>query len=279
MIEILQVSKTFPIPKRKRKKGHAEGDPREVGDSFHVLTDISFTAGAGKITGLLGSNGAGKTTLLRILATSLKPTSGTATIDGIDIVKGARDVRRKIGFLSGNTGLYRRLNPRELLTFFGRMYEIPEAKLEPRIDDLLRELQLSPFAHRHCDLLSAGMKQKVSIARSLIHNPSVIIFDEPTTGLDVSSAQVILGHIEQCRDAGKTILFSTHHMHEVEKLCDWVVIMRHGKKCFEGTVEQMRELSGQAHLDDAYLVLSGEGGTKPGIASTLTVSRRKFHVG
>jgi sodium transport system ATP-binding protein len=281
MIEIKQLSKTFSIPKNKKKKKQADAvsDPREDGKLFRALVDVSFTARNGKITGLLGSNGAGKTTLLRILATSLKPTGGTATVDGTNIVKGATDVRRKVGFLSGNTGLYGRLSPHELLTFFGRMYGIPVAALDQRIAQLLDELQLTPYAHRRCDLLSAGMKQKVSIARSLIHNPSVIIFDEPTTGLDVSSAQGILGYVEQCRSAGKTILFSTHHMHEVEKLCDWVVIMRHGLKCFEGTVEQMRMMSGQEHLDDAYLTLSGEGGARTSTELSVIANRRRLHVG
>ena len=278
MIEIAQLSKTFAIPKKKRKQAGTSLDPREDGTCFRALADITFTARSGRITGLLGSNGAGKTTLLRILATSLQPTTGTATIDGFDVVKESMEVRRTVGFLSGNTGLYGRLNPRELLTFFGRMYEIPAAALKQRIDDLFDELQITSFAHRRCDQLSAGMKQRVSIARSLIHRPGVIIFDEPTTGLDVSTAQGILGYVEQCRDAGKTILFSTHHMHEVEKLCDWVIIIRQGRMCFEGTVEQMREVSGQTHLDDAYLTLSGEAGAKTSIASTVAANERKLRV-
>jgi sodium transport system ATP-binding protein len=258
MIEISELSKTFSIPRNKRRKGHVVSDPREDGKSFHALGQVSFTARSGKITGILGSNGAGKTTLLRILATSLKPTHGTATIDGIDIAKCPMQVRSRVGFLSGNTGLYGRLSPRELLTFFGRLYGVPAPDLQNRINLLLEQLQIASAAHQRCDLLSSGMKQKVSIARSLIHHPSVIIFDEPTTGLDVSSAQGILNYVEQFRAQGKTILFSTHHMHEVERLCDWIVIMRHGRKCFEGTVEQMRQQSGKTHLDDAYLVLSGE---------------------
>jgi sodium transport system ATP-binding protein len=278
MIEIEQLGKVFDLPKKKRRKADAASDPREDGKRFHALTDVSFTARNGKITALLGSNGAGKTTLLRILATSLKPTTGSVRIDGLNLVDAAMQVRRRVGFLSGNTGLYGRLNPREVLTFFGRMYEIPAADLERRIDDLFEELQIASFAHRRCDQLSAGMKQRVSIARSLIHRPSVIIFDEPTTGLDVSSAQGILGYVAQCRDAGKTILFSTHHMHEVEKLCDWVVILRYGRKCFEGTVAQMRAVSGELHLDDAYLVLSGESGGKTSIASAVASSGRKFRV-
>lgn len=274
MIEITELSKTFSIPKNKRKQGHVERDPREDGESFHALNELSFTARTGRITGVLGSNGAGKTTLLRILATSLQPTGGTATIDGVDIIEQPMEVRRRVGFLSANTGLHGRLSPRELLTFFGRMYGIPAPDLEQRIDVLFDELQISAFAHRRCELLSSGMKQKVSIARSLIHRPSVIIFDEPTTGLDVSSAQGILHYVEQFRAQGKTILFSTHHMHEVERLCDWVVVIRHGRKCFEGTVEQMRELSGQTHLDDAYLVVSGE---KSGLGRAWRAKERRAH--
>jgi sodium transport system ATP-binding protein len=275
MIEVLELSKTFPISKKKVGKSDDASDPREAGDGFRALADVTFNAVNGKITGLLGSNGAGKTTLLRILATSLKPTQGVAKIDGLDVVTQAMEVRRRIGFLSGATGLYGRLTPLELLTFFGKMHGLRAADLKHRIDALFEDLQIAPYAHKRCDLLSTGMKQKVSIARSLIHRPSVVIFDEPTTGLDVSSAHGILSYIDQCRRVGKTVLFSTHHMHEVEKLCDRVVIIRRGAKCFEGTVKQMLETSGTTHLDDAYLALSGE---QASVVPKSALRERMFNV-
>lgn len=254
MIEVLGLSKTF-ARHRKRKERLPSADPREDGRSFHALSDIEFIAPKGKITGLLGSNGAGKTTLLRILATSLKPGGGTARVDGEDIIERTLQVRRKVGFLSGNTGLYGRLTPYETLTFFGQMYGLRGRNLEQRIRQLVDELSIASFADQRCDSLSTGMKQKVSIARSLIHEPEVIIFDEPTTGLDVAAAKGILSFIERCRRGKKSVIFSTHHMHEVDKLCDSVVIIHQGKKCFEGSVQKMREASGQVDLDDAYLAL------------------------
>ncbi|GAB4185338.1 MAG: ABC transporter ATP-binding protein [Wenzhouxiangellaceae bacterium] len=257
MIEVKAIKKTFKVSK-KNKKDKNKVDPREQGKEFHALKGVSFTIPPGKIVGLLGSNGAGKTTLMRILATSIKPTSGTATIQGEDIVDQPLKVRSNIGFLSGNIGLYGRLSPTEMALFFGSMYGIPKQDLDRRITEIFDDLGISSFAHRRCDLLSTGMKQRVSIARSLLHSPSVIIFDEPTTGLDVSTAQGILNYIVRCKNEGKSIIFSTHHMHEVEKLCDETIILRQGEVCFKGTVEEMYQESGKNHLDDAYLALTGE---------------------
>jgi sodium transport system ATP-binding protein len=210
----------------------------------------------------LGANGAGKTTLMRILGTSLKPTSGTVNLLGFDSVNDANEVRRRIGFLSGNTGLYNNLNPEELLNFFGRLYGISPSKLKFNIDMLFTELEIKEFAHRRIENLSTGMKQRVSIARSLIHSPELIIFDEPTTGLDVPTAQIILSYIEKCKNTTKSVIFSTHHMHEVEKLCDQVVLIHKGFIRFYGTVEQMKKQTNCTHLDDAYLTLTGEAGPR-----------------
>ena len=257
MFEVHSIGKRFKMPKKAKGKGKGASDSREQGRWFQALNQVSFASKSGEIVGLLGPNGAGKTTLLRILSTALKPTEGTAVVCGSDIVADPLEVRRKIGFLSGNTGLYGRLTPREIVSYFGRLHGLTKARLNDRIDELFNTLAIESFADRKSDSLSAGMKQKVSIARTLIHDPQVIVFDEPTTGLDVAAAQTILRLIETCKEQGKSVIFSTHHMHEVERLCDRVVLIHQGGKCFEGSVAHMLEKSGCDHLDDAFLTLIG----------------------
>lgn len=258
MIEVMALSKTFSIPKKKRGASNEVLDPRESGAQFNALSQVSFSSKSGEILGLLGPNGAGKTTLLRILSTALEPTSGTCRVHGADIVREPLEVRRKIGFLSGNTGLYGRLTAREILNYFGQLHQVPKDVLKRRIDELFKVLEIESYAHRRADTLSAGMKQKVNIARTLVHDPEVIVFDEPTTGLDVHAAQTILAFIESCKRKGKSVIFSTHHMHEVERLCDRVVLIHQGRHCFEGTVAQMKTQTQKSHLDEAFLALIGQ---------------------
>jgi sodium transport system ATP-binding protein len=261
MLVVTAIGKTFSL--KNEKKGRASGgDPREDGVLFHALRKIDFSLPAGTVLGLLGANGAGKTTLMRILATSLKPTSGSASLFGFDIVKDSNEVRKRIGFLSGSTGLYPRLNAEELLTFYGRLYGLDRNAIKRRIAELFEELEIGEFAHRRIDNLSSGMKQRISIARSLIHSPEFIIFDEPTTGLDVESAQIILSYIEKYRDTGKSVIFSSHHMHEIEKLCNRVVLIDNGIILFNGTVEQMKKKTNCTRLDDAYLAVTGADSSK-----------------
>jgi sodium transport system ATP-binding protein len=259
MLKIQGLRKTFEL-KRSKAAPTGSADPREEGKSFHALQKVDLSVPRGKILGLLGANGAGKTTLMRILATSLQPSSGTVNLLGFDSVKDANEVRRRVGFLSGTTGLYGDLSADKLLTYFGRLYGIPEKELKIKIESLCEELDIKEFAHRRIDTLSTGMKQRISIARSLVHSPEFIIFDEPTTGLDVPTAQVVLSFIEKCRNSSKSVIFSTHHMHEVEKLCDQVVLIHQGLVRFVGTVEEMRRKTNCVHLDEAYLALTGEGG-------------------
>lgn len=263
MLEVVGLSKSFALPRahRRGRKGPTLGppDPREDGRWFHAISDIGFTVEAGSIVGLLGPNGAGKTTLLRVLSTALRPTAGTASFDGIDVVRDPLAVRRILGFLSGNTGLYGRLSPREMLSYFGRLHGLDEAALKRRVDDLVQRLDMGSYVDRRNDTLSSGMKQRVSIARTLIHDPSVVVFDEPTTGLDVAAAENILKLVERCRDEGKTVLLCTHHMHEVERVCDRVLVVNEGRLSFSGTVEQMRERGGGGALDRALLAIVGEG--------------------
>ena len=259
MLEVSRLIKAFRQPKKKKKKGEAAvTDPRDRGRDFFAVDGVSFEAPSGRITGLLGPNGAGKTTLLRVLSTALTPTSGTAKVDGIDVVTDPVQVRRRLGFLSGSTGLYGRLTPRELMAYFGTLHGMPRPRLDKRIEELAALLEMNTYLDKRCDALSTGMKQKVNIGRTLVHDPQVIVFDEPTTGLDVPAAETILKLVETCREEGKTVILSTHHMHEVQRVCDHVVLIHEGKLRFSGSVEQMRTESGCSTLDRAFLALVGK---------------------
>ena len=224
----------------KRFKDKKRGEIRAV-------DDVSFTCQPGQIYGLLGANGAGKTTTLRMLATILEPTEGTAVICGHDVVEAPEKVRANVGFLSTATALYPRLTAQELVEYFGRLNGLGEATLKKRVDDIFNRLDMNSFRDRRCDKLSTGMIQKTSIARTLVHDPPVMIFDEPTNGLDIMSARTITAFIRECRDNGKTVIFSTHIMSEVEKLCDVIGIIQSGKLLSEGTLAQLR---GQFHEHD-----------------------------
>jgi sodium transport system ATP-binding protein len=258
MLEAHQIGKSFPVPRRLRKQPPAADggqSSRQQGGEFFAVRDVSFQAHGGSIVGLLGANGAGKTTLLRILSTAIRPSTGTARAGGVDIVAAPLEARKKIGFLSGTTGIYGRLTAREMVAYYGALHGMRPDALAQRMRELFALLDIEPYADRRNDQLSTGMKQKVSIARTLIHDPAIVIFDEPTTGLDVAAAEIVTRIISRCKEQGKTVLFSTHHMHEVDLLCDHVVVLREGGLCFDGTVAAMRERTGQDMLDRAFLAL------------------------
>lgn len=223
-----------------------------------AVDNVSFDCESGKIFGLLGPNGAGKTTTLRILTTILKPTSGEALICGHDVVKEARLVRSKIGFLSADTGVYERLTPREMLTYFARINHYPDNKLKTRIESVLEMLGMNDFADTRCEKLSTGMRQKTSIARSVIHDPEVLIFDEPTNGLDVLTIRAMQDFIAKCREQGKCILLSTHIMSEAEKLCDHIGIIHKGKLLSVGTLEELRAQTSKHYLEDIFVEIVRE---------------------
>src|SRR6202162_5025615 len=214
---------------------------------------VSFTCQPGKIYGLLGANGAGKTTTLRMLATILEPTDGTALVFGHDVIEDPEKVRANVGFLSTATALYQRLTAQELVEYFGRLNGLDEATLKKRIDDIFNRLDMNGFRDRRCDKLSTGMKQKTSIARTLVHDPPVMIFDEPTLGLDIMTARTITAFIRECRDRGKTVIFSTHIMSEVEKLCDVIGIIHNGSLLAEGTPMQLREKYQEKDLEEIFV--------------------------
>jgi len=238
MIEARGLSKRFQDKKR--------GEIRAV-------DNVSFTCQPGKIYGLLGANGAGKTTTLRMLATILEPTDGTAVVCGYDVVDQPEKVRANVGFLSTATALYPRLSAQELVEYFGRLNGLDEATLKKRVADIFSRLDMNGFRDRRCDKLSTGMKQKTSIARTLVHDPPVMIFDEPTTGLDVMTARSIIEFIRECRNRGKTVIFSTHIMTEVEKLCDTIGIIQSGKLLSEGTLEQLRDKHREQDLEEIFV--------------------------
>jgi len=206
---------------------------------------------------LLGANGAGKTTTLRMLATILEPTDGTAVVCGHDVVEEPERVRANVGFLSTATALYPRLTAKELVEYFGRLNGIDEPTLKKRVDDIFNRLDMNGFRDRRCDKLSTGMKQKTSIARTLVHDPPVMIFDEPTTGLDVMTARTIITFISDCRDRGKAIIFSTHIMSEVDRLCDHVGIIHDGKLLADGTVPELRAKYAEHNLEEIIVKVVG----------------------
>jgi len=226
-----------------------------------ALDDLSFEARAGEVFGLLGPNGAGKTTTLRLLATILKPTSGTARVGGADIVREPEKVRGKIGFTSGDMGQYARLTPRESLLFFGKLNGMEGARLKQRVAEVIARFAIGSYADTKIDKLSTGMKQKVAIARTVIHDPPVLILDEPSSGLDVPSARMIEAFIVEQKRAGKCILFSTHIMEEAEYLCDRIGVINQGRLTALGTMEELRQHTGKQRLREVFLDLLGLSGT------------------
>ncbi|CAN5594792.1 ATP-binding cassette domain-containing protein [soil metagenome] len=224
-------------------------------DSGLAVDDVSFTVNPGEVFGLLGPNGAGKTTTLRMLCTVLKPTAGFGTIAGFDIVTQAAQVRRHVGFLSANTGMYDRMTAVEFIEYYGKLYGLTGVPLQNRVNELFDTFQMNDFRTVTGGKLSTGMKQKVSIARALIHDPPVLIFDEPTNGLDILVQRAVLRNIADLRGRGKTILFSTHIMSEVEKLCDRVAIMAKGRIVACGTLAELRAQFEQDDLEELFFQL------------------------
>ena len=220
-----------------------------------ALDDLSFSAHAGEVFGLLGPNGAGKTTALRILSTILQPTNGTAKVGGFDCVTQPAVVRHKIGFISANTAVYDRMTAWEMVEYFGRLYGMDEEQLRQRMEHLFERLQMQNIRDLLGAKMSTGMKQKVSIARAIVHDPPVLIFDEATSGLDVFVARALLDTVSELRDQGKCIVFSTHIMREAERLCDRVAIMHQGKILAEGSLDDLHSEHGRRDLEDLFFDL------------------------
>jgi sodium transport system ATP-binding protein len=222
-------------------------------DKLAAADRVSFHVKAGEVVGLLGPNGAGKTTVLRMLAGILRPSEGHARVDGIDAAQDAFAVKRRLGFLSGDTALYQRLSPREMLQFFGRLHQLSEREIDARIKRLAEELRMNDFIDQRCATLSAGQKQRANIARAFLHDPPALVLDEPTTALDLVTGRFLLDAIARARLGGKAILFSTHVMGEAEHLCDRVLLLHRGKIVSSGTIAEVCGRSGARSLAEAFL--------------------------
>ncbi|MCM0647790.1 ATP-binding cassette domain-containing protein [Clostridium swellfunianum] len=239
MVEILNLSKNFK--------------------NIKAVDSISFKVHKGEIVGLLGENGAGKTTTLRMIATMLKPTEGTAIINGYDITKDQSKVRGEIGILfGGEVGLYDRLTARENIRYFAELNGMKRAEINESIAYLVKVLDMSEYMDRRVGKFSRGMKQKVAIARSIVHKPSIMLFDEPTAGLDVTAARIVQDFIIKCKEDNKAIVFSSHSMAEVERLCDRIVIIHKGKILEEGTVDDLKRKYGNDNMEDIFMQLVGD---------------------
>jgi sodium transport system ATP-binding protein len=244
-VRVLGLSKTF------YDEGRGE---------VHAAREVSFSCRKGEIFGLLGANGAGKTTTMRMLSTILQPTDGDAFLAGHSVRREPEEVRRKLGFYSASTALYPRLTARETIEFFARINRYPEEKVEARVDDMIRRFGIGPFESARVEKLSSGMKQKVSIARTLVHDPPILIFDEPTVGLDVLNAIGLVENVKALKEEGKTVLYSTHIMSEVEKLCDRVAILHGGRVLACDTIEGLRAATGRHYLEDIFVHFVGDAG-------------------
>jgi sodium transport system ATP-binding protein len=220
-----------------------------------AVDHISFEARPGEVFGLLGPNGAGKTTAMRLLCTVLRPSGGTARVAGHDLITEAGKVRQNIGFMSANTAIYDRMSAWELIEYFGRLYGMEPGRLRARMEEVFATLKMNDFRDVLGAKMSTGMRQKVSIARAIIHDPPVLIFDEPTLGLDVLVARAVMENIERLRALGKCVLFSTHIMREVERLCDRVAIISRGRIQACGTLAELRERHGQDDVEDLFFQL------------------------
>lgn len=230
----------------------AKGLTKHFG-AVRAAESITLTVHAGEVVGLLGPNGAGKTTILRMIAGVLEPDEGDVLLSGVHVHERPLEAKPGIGFHSGDTQLYQRLTAREALQYFGRLYGMEEEPLKRRIDQLIGELEMADFADRPCSTYSAGQKQRANIARAFLHEPDLLILDEPTTALDVVSGQFIVEAIRQEKARGVAVLFSTHIMGEAEYLCDRIALLHEGRLVDEGTLAELVERSGCANLTDAFL--------------------------
>ena len=222
---------------------------------FTAVDQVSFKVGNGEVFGLLGPNGAGKTTTMRLLSTVLRPTSGTASVAGYDLLREPQKVRASIGVLPEDTGLYDRLTAKEHLLYYGRLHGMPEDSLMKRSDELLEIMELTDRANTKVGDFSKGMKQKVALLRAFIHDPPVMLLDEPTAGLDVMSARSIHGFVERFRSQGKTIMISTHNMTEAQKICNRIAIIDHARVVASGTVEELQAKTSQRDLENIFVQL------------------------
>ena len=249
MIEVVNIRKTFKLSREQK---------REMGKDFKgstvdAVAGVSFTCRPGRIFSLLGPNGAGKTTTLRMISTMLKPTSGSIDVDGFDVARAPEKVRERLGFLTGSTKLYHRLTANELVKYYADLHGVDRGSFARRRDEIFTLLDMHGFANQRIGKLSTGMKQKVSIARTIIHDPSVMVFDEATAGLDVIASRGIVELIRNAKDRGKTVLFSTHRMGEVSQLSDDLAIIHRGKLLYNGVYDEFEDQMQAESLEDEFI--------------------------
>ena len=251
MITVQNIYKTFKLSRgQKREMG-----PGFTGSTVDAVAGLSFTAQPGRIFSLLGPNGAGKTTMLRMVATMLRPTSGEISVNGHDVTRAPESVRRELGFLTGSTKLYDRLTPDELVRYYADLHGMQRDVYKRRRDEVFGLLEMEDFAGRRIAKLSTGMKQKVSIARTIIHDPDVLVFDEATAGLDVVAARGIVALIRDAKERGRTVLFSTHRMGEVAQLSDDLAIIHRGRLIYQGTHDAFVAGMEAPSLEDEFIRL------------------------
>lgn len=243
MIEISQLAKKFKIENPKKLSEQEKNDPRLKGRFFHSVQNVNFICDKGQVLGLLGPNGAGKTTTLRMLSTALQPDGGTIKINGVDVLQDPLMARKNIGFLSGSTGLYGRLTGRENIAYFGKLHGMTDQQIMQKIDELAEVLELDTFLERRSENFSTGMKQRISIARAVVHDPAVVILDEPTTGLDIMATQTVIEFIKTLKAQNTPVIFSTHHLDEVKELCDTVTVISEGTTKYNGDLASFESLA------------------------------------
>ncbi len=246
MIEIKDLTKVFTLNRKMMKETKAKTNKKIA------VNHLSLTAKKGEIYGLLGANGAGKTTTLRCISTIIKPTSGEIYVAGHEVQKEAEAVRNCIGFLTSDIKLDPQFSPDYMFDFFGRLHQVPKEVLKKRKEELFSYFGITEFAHKKMKELSTGMKQKAAIAVSLVHDPEIVIFDEPTNGLDIITARRVTDYLKKLKEDGKLVIISTHIMSEAERLCDRIGIMIDGEKVAEGTIEELQKATKTKTLEDAF---------------------------
>ena len=252
MIEVKNLSKKFKAP--SEEKGIFGFKKKD----FWAVKDLNFNIKEGSVASILGPNGCGKTTTLRMIAGMLTPSKGTAFIDSIDVRKDKQAVKSKIGYMTNNTSLYDRLNVLETIKFFAELNQIPEDVYMPRAEKLFTQLDMNKYLTKRIADLSTGMKQKTSIVRTLIHDPDLIVLDEPTTGVDVTGQSVIIDLIRKIKDSGKTLIFSTHQLNEVRDIADHIVVMKAGEKIFDGDNDAFQALDSSKNFTEIFMELVNE---------------------
>jgi ABC-2 type transport system ATP-binding protein/sodium transport system ATP-binding protein len=241
MIQVDGLTKIFPLPQ---------------GKELVAVDNVTFEVHAGEVYGLLGPNGAGKTTTLRMLLGLLSPTRGEARIGGFSSTRSPDEVKRRVGLVAANAGVYQWLSAREMLMCFADLYGMPQREARVELEKLAELLDFTELLDRRCGALSTGQKQRVQLARALIHRPPVMLLDEPTLGLDVIATQVVTGYISYLRSQGKAVIISTHYLDEAQRLCDRFGLVHRGRLVVEGTLAELRERTGVDSLVEMFLQLA-----------------------